>query len=201
MGNWLTDLRYTFRSLSKSPGYTAVALLTIALGIGANSAIFSVVNSVLLKPLEYEAPNRLVMLHTQFPTMGFDKFWVSAPEYREFREWNQSFTEVAIYNVGLSSLQANDQPVRVSSGRATAEFFDVPRCRRSARARVCRRGRSSRERRRRGLVARALDAGLRRRFRHRGSADPGRRRAPARSLGSCRRVSISTTTASSSGYR
>ncbi len=125
MGNWLTDLRYTFRSLSKSPGYTAVALSTIALGIGANSAIFSVVNSVLLKPLEYQAPNQLVMLHTQFPTMGFDKFWVSAPEYREFREWNQSFTEVAIYNVGLSSLQTNDQPVRVSSGRATAEFFDV----------------------------------------------------------------------------
>ncbi len=121
----LTDLRYALRGLAKNPGYAAVALLTLALGIGANSAIFSVVNSVILKPLEYRAPSDLVMIHSQFPTMGFDKFWVSAPEYREFREWNQSFTDVAIYNVGLSSLAGGDQPMRVSSGQATAELFEV----------------------------------------------------------------------------
>jgi len=125
MGSLLTDLRYALRSLAKSPGYTSIALLTLALGIGANSAIFSVVNSVVLEPLEYRTPSQLVMIHSQFPTMGFDKFWVSAPEYREFREWNRSFEDVAIYNVGLSSLTGTDQPIRVSSGRATAELFQV----------------------------------------------------------------------------
>lgn len=80
-----------------------------------------VVCGLLLRSFWNQTPNRLVMLHSQFPTMGFDKFWVSAPEYREFREWNQSFTEVAIYNVGLSSLQANEPAhpglERASDGR------------------------------------------------------------------------------------
>ena len=125
MGSWVTDFRYALRSLAKSPGYAAVAIVTLALGIGANSAIFSVVHGVVLKPLEYRAPSQLAMIHTQFPTMGFDKFWVAAPEYREFREWNVSFSEVAIYNTGLSSIQGADQPMRVSSGRATAELFEV----------------------------------------------------------------------------
>lgn len=125
MGSLTSDVRYAVRSLVRSPGYTAVAILTLALGIGANTAIFSVVNGVVLKPLEYETPDRLVMFHSQFPTMGFDKFWVSAPEYREFREWNRSFEEVAVYNTGLSSLQGNDQPMRVRSASATAEIFDA----------------------------------------------------------------------------
>lgn len=125
MGSLVSDLRYALRSFVTAPGYAAVAIVTLALGIGANTAIFSVINSVVLRPLEYRDPDRLVMFHSQFPTMGFDRFWISAPEYREFREWNRSFAEVAIYNTGLSSLQGNDQPMRVTSGRATAELFDV----------------------------------------------------------------------------
>ena len=75
------DIRYALRNLRKSPGYAVVTVLTLALGIGVNSAIFSVVNGVLLKPLPYPRPERLVFITSQFPTLGFDQFWVSAPEF------------------------------------------------------------------------------------------------------------------------
>ena len=75
------DLVLAFRNLRKSPGYAAVTILTLALGIGANTAIFSVVNGVLLKPLPYPQPERLIFITSQFPALGFDQFWVSAPEF------------------------------------------------------------------------------------------------------------------------
>ena len=85
------DLVYALRSLRKSPGYAAVTILTLALGIGANTAIFSVVNGVILKPLPYPSPQRLVYITSQFPNLGFDQFWISAPEFVEFAESNRSF--------------------------------------------------------------------------------------------------------------
>ncbi|HSF17933.1 MAG TPA: ABC transporter permease [Vicinamibacteria bacterium] len=125
MGSLESDLRYALRTLVKNPGYAAIAIATLALGIGANSAIFSVVNGVVLKPLEYRAPGRLVMVHSAFPTMGFDKFWVSAPEYRELREWSQSFESLALYATGQASLRAGEDPIRVSAGYASAALFEV----------------------------------------------------------------------------
>jgi putative ABC transport system permease protein len=71
-----------------------VTILTLALGIGANTAIFSVVNGVVLKPLPYAAPERLVFITSQFPSLGFDQFWVSAPEFVEFAESNRAFQQV-----------------------------------------------------------------------------------------------------------
>ena len=91
------DLLYAFRNLRKSPGYAIVTILTLALGIGANTAIFSVVNGVILKPLPFSEPHRLVFITSQFPNLGFDQFWVSSPEFMEFRERNQSFKEVGAY--------------------------------------------------------------------------------------------------------
>src|ERR687891_506141 len=85
------DLRLAARSLLRSPGYAAVTILTLALGIGANTAIFSIVNGVILRPLGYPKPEQLMYLTTQSPAFGFDQFWVSPPEYFEFRELNQSF--------------------------------------------------------------------------------------------------------------
>ncbi|MDQ3349008.1 MAG: ABC transporter permease, partial [Acidobacteriota bacterium] len=70
------DVLHALRHLRKHPGYTLVTLLTLALGIGANTAIFSVVNGVLLKPLPYLDPSRLVLVTSQFPALGFDPFWV-----------------------------------------------------------------------------------------------------------------------------
>ena len=94
MRDLLLDLRYSFRSLARTPGFALLAILTLALGIGANSAIFSVINGVILKPLGYPNPDQLVMITSQFPGLGFDKFWVSPPEYFELRERAKSFAEI-----------------------------------------------------------------------------------------------------------
>jgi predicted permease len=109
---FVQDARYALRLLRRAPGFTSVALLTLALGIGANTAIFSIVNGVILRPLAYPKPEQLVFLTTQFrPT--FMQFWVSPPEYLEFREFNRSFVDVGAYTTGESNLTAGDTPVRV----------------------------------------------------------------------------------------
>ena len=119
------DLVYALRSLRKSPGYAAVTILTLALGIGANTAIFSVVNGVILKPLPYPAPERLVFITSQFPGLGFDQFWVSAPEFIEFAEGNRSFQQVGAYRAGAVNLGTPDQPRRVNSAVVTSELMPV----------------------------------------------------------------------------
>ncbi len=121
----MSTLRFALRTLRKSPGYTVVTVLTLALGIGVNSAIFSVVNGVLLKPLPYPQPERLVFISSQFPTLGFDQFWVSAPEFVEFRERNKAFADVGAYRAGAVNLGTADQPRRVNSAIVTAELMPV----------------------------------------------------------------------------
>ena len=113
MDTLLRDVRHAARSLVRSPGFTTVALLTLALGIGANTAIFSIVNAVVLRPLGYPKPGQLMFLTTQSP--GFPQFWVSPPEYMEFRELNQSFSAVGAYTTGEVNLTASDRPLRVRS--------------------------------------------------------------------------------------
>jgi putative ABC transport system permease protein len=117
------DIRYAFRQLRRSPGFTLVAVFTLALGIGANTAVFSVLNGVLLRPLPYASADRLVMVTSAFPTMDFDRFWVSPPEYFELREWNQAFEELGGYRTGSAAIETSDQPVRVTSAVATWSLF------------------------------------------------------------------------------
>ncbi len=117
------DLRYSMRQLARNPGFAAAAIVTLGVGIGANSAVFSVVNGVLLEPLPYESPEELVTVSTAFPTMGFDQFWMSPPEYFELREWNEAFEEIGAYRVGAASIETLDRPLRVSSAVVSWSFF------------------------------------------------------------------------------
>ncbi len=103
MGAIFSDIRYALRGLLSRPGFSVVAILTLALGIGANTAIFSVVNGVVLQPLQYPNPERLMFITSQFAGM-FDQFWVSAPEFIEFRERNRAFESVGAYTVGAANL-------------------------------------------------------------------------------------------------
>ena len=125
MTDFMHDIRYAVRGLVQAPGFALVAILTLALGIGANSAIFSVVNGVVLTPLPYAEPDRLVFLTSAFPSMGFEQFWMSAPEYLEYREWNRSMEEVGAYNVGEVSVTGGDRPIRVQGAIATPSLFEV----------------------------------------------------------------------------
>jgi predicted permease len=109
------DLRHAFRTLLRAPAFSAVTILTLALGIGANTAIFSIVNTVILRPLGYPKPEQLMYLTTQFPAFGFEQFWVSPPEYFEFREINQSFSAVGAFTTGEVNLTAGDRPMRIRS--------------------------------------------------------------------------------------
>jgi predicted permease len=119
------DLRHAVRSLLRSPAFTAVTILTLALGIGANTAIFSIVNGVILRPLGYPKPEQLMYLTTQFPAFGFEQFWVSPPEYFEFREINQSFASVGAFTTGEVNLTAGDRPLRVRSASVNDDLMNA----------------------------------------------------------------------------
>ncbi|MEX2271105.1 MAG: ABC transporter permease [Vicinamibacterales bacterium] len=122
METLLQDIRYAARSLVKAPGFAALTILTLALGIGANTAIFSVVNAVVLRPLPYPQPERLVYVTTQFPTLGFDQFWMSMPEFLEYRQWSTLYDVIGAYTVGASNLGA-DQPMRPVRAAVTEDLI------------------------------------------------------------------------------
>src|SRR5437870_10979091 len=98
MNTFWQDIRYAMRGLGRNPGFTLVTVVTLAFGIGANSAIFSVVNTVLLKPLPYRDPAGLVKVWTRFTGIGLpnDQNWFSAPEFRDLSEQNRSFSAISV---------------------------------------------------------------------------------------------------------
>src|ERR1700723_1989512 len=125
MGIFLQNIRYGWRSLAKSPGFAAVAILTLALGIGANTAIFSVVNTVLLQPLSYPEPDRLVALQRKF--QGGTGNSVSIPKFVVWREQDKVFESVAAYDFagpGIN-LTGGDRPEQVKGIHASSGYFEV----------------------------------------------------------------------------
>src|SRR5436190_14092892 len=113
MDSFVRDVRHAVRNLLRTPGFAVITVFTLALGIGANTAIFSVVNAVILRPLGYPRPDQLVFISTQFPALGFDQFWVSPPEFFEFKERSQSFASIGAFASGQANLTASDRPRRV----------------------------------------------------------------------------------------
>src|SRR4029077_20183483 len=141
-----SDLRHAVRMFLKNPGFAAAAILCLTLGIGATTGIFSVVDAVLLRPLGYKQPDRLVRIYTEFPTFpngGLHRFWTSPPEFLDLRRDLKSWESIdAWINTG-SNIAGIAQPARVTSsfvsggllnplgvspimGRLTAPADDAP---------------------------------------------------------------------------
>ena len=125
MQTFLQDLKYALRMLKKNPAFTAVAILTLAVGIGANSAIFSVLNSVLLRPLPYRQPGQLVRVYSEFPTMKLQKFWLSAPELLDIQREAKSWEAIGAWAPGGRNVGTESEPLRVTSAAITRSLIDV----------------------------------------------------------------------------
>ena len=121
----IQDLRYGVRMLLKNPGFTAVAVLTLVLGIGANTAIFSVVNTVLLRPLPFKEPDRLVRLWESNSPNNLAYFSVAYLTFLDWRNQNQVFSEMGAYREDGFNLFAGSEPKRISGARVTSDFFSV----------------------------------------------------------------------------
>ena len=125
LSSFWQDLRYGFRTLARNPGFACVSVLALALGIGANSAIFTVVNSVLLRPLRFEKPDQLVMVRERNLKAGFPQFSISPGNYAGFRDQNHSFAELAAFAGQGLNLSGGAEPERLRGSRVTRNFFQV----------------------------------------------------------------------------
>ena len=122
MDQILFDLRYAARRLRHSPAFTLVVVLTLALGIGANSAIFSVINTVLLRQLPYNDPGKLVTIYHYYPTVKMEAP-VSAPGFRDYRDRTHDFANVAVENQWNVNLTGAGEPERLPGSKVSAQFF------------------------------------------------------------------------------
>ena len=125
MAAFLHDIRYAFRLLRKRPGWAAVSIVTLALGIGANTAIFSVVNAVLIRPLPYREPARLVLVWTTFGHSKQSRAPASAPELLELRARSRLFDGFAGIWVGSATLTGDGRPEQLKAASVTSNFFSL----------------------------------------------------------------------------
>ncbi len=125
MQTLLADLRYGFRLLRQSPGFTTVAVLALALGIGANTAIFSTLDAVLLRPLPYADPDRVVMVWEDASSIGFAHNTPSPANYFDWREQNHVFTDIAATRTRTRAITGDGSAEQLLGYQATANFFPV----------------------------------------------------------------------------
>ena len=119
------DLRQALRQLRHRPAFAAAVVVTLALGMGANTAVFSVVDGVLLRPLPYPEPERLAVLWTQFPSQNLMEFPASWPEYEDYRDQARSFEELAIWRGAEGTITGGDRPERIQMVHASWTVFPV----------------------------------------------------------------------------
>lgn len=126
MESFLQDVRYALRIIRRSPGFSLIAIIALALGIGANCAIFSIVNGVVLKPLPYREPQQLVQLWMRFTGIGIpkDQNWVSAPEFTDLQE-NASLSHIAAIDQESYNININSSPERVEGAQVSTSFFPM----------------------------------------------------------------------------
>src|ERR1700758_4884790 len=125
MNRLLQDLRYGVRMLLKSPGVSFIVILALALGIGANTAIFSVINSVLLRPLPYYEADRLVFLNERSPVL--EDMSISYPNFTDWRNQNHVFEKIGVYNRNSYNLTGSGDPERISTAQVSADLFSALR--------------------------------------------------------------------------
>src|SRR5688500_8517818 len=125
MSTFLQDLRYALRTLTHSSGLTLVIVLSLAIGIGANTAIFSVVNALLLKPLPYPEPDRLVVLWLRSPGINIPQDWPSPGQYIDLRTENRSFDEMSISQGRSGTLLGIGEAQRVEALETSSSLFTL----------------------------------------------------------------------------
>src|SRR4029434_1275465 len=119
------EVRYGFGSLLKRPAFTVIAVATLALGIGANTAIFSTINALLLKPLPFPDPDRIVALWDKVPSRGVARNEVAVANYLDWRAQSKSFEHLGIYRWWSTNLTGGETPERVQGFQVTAHFLDI----------------------------------------------------------------------------
>src|ERR1700704_5922016 len=125
MDTLIKDLRYGSNSLRKHPGFSLIVIAVLALGIGANTAVFSIVNSVLLRPLPYQDSDRLVMIWGNFQKLNIERLTAKAAEFENYRAQDQTFAQVAAFENQSFNLSGSDQAERVTGARVTANLFSM----------------------------------------------------------------------------
>ena len=125
MDSLRSDVQYALRSLTKRPGFTLIAVITLALGIGANTAIFSAINALLLKPLPFPELDRVVAVWDKMPSRGVTRNEVSVANYLDWQSQSQSFDQFALHRWWSANLTGIDPPERIQGFLVTANFFDA----------------------------------------------------------------------------
>src|SRR4051812_11737546 len=120
----LQELRLAIRVLAKSPAFVLIAIATLALAIGANTAVFSLVNALLIRPLRYDQPSRLAPLVQHFHAQGLERIPISAPEFIEYQQRVGSFEKIGAFTTTNFNLAGDERPERVAAALVTSGVFD-----------------------------------------------------------------------------
>jgi hypothetical protein len=121
----LSEIKVALRGLAKSPGFTVIAIATLALAIGANSAVFSLINALLVRPLPYQQPSRIALIWEQFKTQGLERIPCSPPEFLDLGKEFQSGTGLAAFTYQTFNVGGGDVPERISGAVVSPELFPL----------------------------------------------------------------------------